>query len=198
MKSTVNTLQEKMDAWRASMRDDQKERMVCQQATEANPEKMESRVEHWEVPKDEAAGKTSVAKKKRHRGRNLAEVIRSSRDEDNFKLALVVQTDLKMEKGKAAAQCSHAAVMAYEQALHHQPAVLRLWQACGQAKVVLKVETERELLELAHKARNQGLITSLVCDAGCTQVAPGSKTVLGIGPGPVNLVDTVSGHLKLF
>ncbi|PNF36921.1 Peptidyl-tRNA hydrolase 2, mitochondrial [Cryptotermes secundus] len=119
-------------------------------------------------------------------------------DDDRFKLVLVVRTDLKMGKGKAAAQCSHAAVMAYERALRHQPTVLRQWQACGQAKVVLKVETEDELLKLSHEARKWGLITSLVCDAGHTQVAPGSKTVLGIGPGPVDLVDTVSGHLKLF
>lgn len=118
--------------------------------------------------------------------------------EDSFKLALIVRTDLKMGKGKAAAQCSHAAVMAYERTLRHQPTVLRQWQACGQAKVVLKVETEHELLELAREARNKGLVTSLVCDAGHTQVAPGSKTVLGIGPGPVNVVDSVSGHLKLF
>jgi PTH2 family peptidyl-tRNA hydrolase len=88
--------------------------------------------------------------------------------------------------------------MAYKQALHHQPTVLRQWQACGQAKVVLKVETEKELLGLARVARSHGLITSLVSDAGHTQVAPGSKTVLGIGPGPISLVDTVSGHLKLF
>jgi PTH2 family peptidyl-tRNA hydrolase len=118
--------------------------------------------------------------------------------EDSFKLALVVRSDLKMGKGKAAAQCSHAAVMAYQRALRHHPAILEQWEEGGQAKVVLKVETERELLELATMARNLGLITSLVCDAGRTQIAPGSKTVLGIGPGSVKIVDRVSGHLKLY
>lgn len=88
--------------------------------------------------------------------------------------------------------------MAYQRALRHHPAILEQWEEGGQAKVVLKVETERELLELATMARNLGLITSLVCDAGRTQIAPGSKTVLGIGPGPVKTVDRVSGHLKLF
>lgn len=95
-------------------------------------------------------------------------------------------------------QCSHAAVMAYQRALRHHPAMLEQWEEGGQAKVVLKVETERELLELATTARNLGLITSLVCDAGRTQIAAGSKTVLGIGPGLVKTVDRVSGHLKLF
>jgi PTH2 family peptidyl-tRNA hydrolase len=60
------------------------------------------------------------------------------------------------------------------------------------------VETERELLGLASVSRSQGLITSLISDAGRTQIAPGSKTVLGIGPGQASLVDKVSGHLKLF
>jgi PTH2 family peptidyl-tRNA hydrolase len=88
--------------------------------------------------------------------------------------------------------------MAYKKALKEQPNILKQWKECGQAKVVLKVETEEELLELAHKAHSKGLITSLVCDAGHTQVAPGSKTVLGIGPGLDYTVDSVSGHLKLF
>jgi PTH2 family peptidyl-tRNA hydrolase len=88
--------------------------------------------------------------------------------------------------------------MAYKKALNHQPTILMQWIECGQAKVVLKVETEEELLELARKARSKGLITSLVCDAGHTQVAPGSKTVLGIGPGLGHAVDSISGHLKLF
>ncbi|KDR18489.1 peptidyl-tRNA hydrolase 2, mitochondrial-like isoform X1 [Zootermopsis nevadensis] len=118
--------------------------------------------------------------------------------EDNFKLVLIVRSDLKMGKGKVAAQCSHAAVAAYQQALLHQPNILEQWEESGEAKVVLKVETEQELLELASVSRSRGLITSLVRDAGRTQIAPGSKTVLGIGPGPASLVDKVSGHLKLF
>jgi hypothetical protein len=36
---------------------------------EANPEKMESEAEHWEVPKEDATVKTSGAMKKRHRAR---------------------------------------------------------------------------------------------------------------------------------
>jgi len=88
--------------------------------------------------------------------------------------------------------------MAYQRALRHHPAILEQWEEGGQAKVVLKVETERELLELATMAHNLGLITSLVCDAGRTQIARGSKTVLGIGPGSVKIVDKVSGNLKLY
>lgn len=35
----------------------------------------------------------------------------------NVKMVLVVRTDCKMEKGKMAAQCSHAAVLAYKQSM---------------------------------------------------------------------------------
>ena len=37
--------------------------------------------------------------------------------------------------------------------------------------------------ELARKARELGLEASIIKDSGRTQIAPGSKTVLGVGPG---------------
>lgn len=37
----------------------------------------------------------------------------------------------------------------------------------------------------------------VIKDAGRTQIAPGSKTVLSIGPGPASLIDQCTGHLKL-
>jgi hypothetical protein len=53
--------QEKMDAWIAAMKDDRKERTACQEATEANPEKMEPNtgekeavMERQEIPNKEA------------------------------------------------------------------------------------------------------------------------------------------------
>jgi PTH2 family peptidyl-tRNA hydrolase len=33
--------------------------------------------------------------------------------------------------------------------------------------------------------------------SGRTQIAAGSRTVLGIGPGPVKTIDKVTSHLKL-
>ena len=46
-------------------------------------------------------------------------------------------------------------------------------------------------------AASVGLPTYVVHDAGRTQVAAGSQTVLAIGPAPRSRVDTVTGHLKL-
>ena len=58
----------------------------------------------------------------------------------NCKMVLVVRTDLKMGKGKAAAQCSHAAVGAYKIAKKNSPSILRAWERMGQPKIVTKVE----------------------------------------------------------
>ena len=66
-----------------------------------------------------------------------------------------------------------------------------------QAKVCLKVPTEAELHALRDLAKAAGLVTYQVEDAGRTQIAAGSRTVLAIGPAPVKEVDQITGHLKL-
>ncbi|XP_066966462.1 peptidyl-tRNA hydrolase 2, mitochondrial-like isoform X1 [Macrobrachium rosenbergii] len=127
-------------------------------------------------------------------------------DEDGFlaegtgetKLVLVVRSDLKMGKGKAAAQCCHATLKAFKQLQKTNRRLLRAWEMNGQPKVVLKIDDEESMLDLASLAREVGLTVSLIQDAGRTQIAPGSRTVLGVGPGPVDLVDQITGHLKLF
>lgn len=114
------------------------------------------------------------------------------------KLVLVVRNDLKMGKGKAAAQCSHASVMAYNQLNRKDPDLLKRWAQSGQRKVVLKIDDEQSLLQLRKDAAKLGILTSLVRDAGHTQVAAGSLTVMGVGPAPEGLVDKATGHLKLY
>nr|XP_043898917.1 peptidyl-tRNA hydrolase 2, mitochondrial [Solea senegalensis]XP_043898918.1 peptidyl-tRNA hydrolase 2, mitochondrial [Solea senegalensis] len=115
-----------------------------------------------------------------------------------MKMVLVVRNDLKMGKGKVAAQCSHAAVSAYKQVQRRKPDLLKQWEYCGQPKVVLKAPDEDTLIDLLSRAKEIGLPVSLIQDAGRTQIAPGSRTVLGIGPGPADLIDSVSGDLKLY
>lgn len=68
-------------------------------------------------------------------------------EDGSYKLALVVRNDLKMGKGKAAAQCSHAAVMAYKQARKKLPTVLKEWSENGQPKIVLKVSEQKKKLK---------------------------------------------------
>ncbi|KAM9386223.1 peptidyl-tRNA hydrolase 2, mitochondrial [Pholidichthys leucotaenia] len=116
----------------------------------------------------------------------------------DFKMVLVVRNDLKMGKGKVAAQCSHAAVAAYKQVQRRNPKMLKQWEYCGQPKVVVKAPDEDAMIDLLGRAKEAGLPVSLIQDAGRTQIAPGSRTVLGIGPGPTDLIDSVTGDLKLY
>jgi len=115
----------------------------------------------------------------------------------NHKMIFVVRSDLGMNKGKIAAQCSHAAVMCYQKAMVMDPENLELWEATGCAKIALKTDDEESLHSLRKKAKDLRIVSAVVCDAGHTQVAPGTYTVLGLGPAPVSEIDKVTGSLKL-
>jgi peptidyl-tRNA hydrolase, PTH2 family len=114
-----------------------------------------------------------------------------------MKQAIVVRSDLKMGKGKVAAQVAHASLAAAEATQQRKPGWYEGWKSEGQAKIVLKVESEEALNELFRRARSAGLPASLVQDRGLTQVEPGTVTCLGIGPGPDAEIDGVTGKLKL-
>ncbi|XP_076954234.1 uncharacterized protein LOC143628559 [Bidens hawaiensis] len=120
----------------------------------------------------------------------LAEII------EDFKMVLVVRNDLKMGKGKIAAQCSHATLGLYKKILHRAPKALNRWEMCGQVKVVVKTESEDDMLELQQRAKSLGIPTHIVIDAGRTQIAPNSRTVMAV-LGPADMVDDVTGGLKL-
>ncbi|KAL3452483.1 putative mitochondrial peptidyl-tRNA hydrolase Pth2 [Aspergillus insuetus] len=117
---------------------------------------------------------------------------------EEVKLVLVVRTDLGMTKGKIAAQCSHATLACYKYLVSHttNSAILRRWESQGQAKIALQTKSEEELQLLQAQAMSLGLCARVIQDAGRTQIASGSRTVLGI-LGPKSVVDTVTGHLKL-
>ncbi|KAI9460244.1 PTH2-domain-containing protein [Lactarius psammicola] len=113
------------------------------------------------------------------------------------KLVLVVRTDLGMSPGKIAAQCGHATLACYKTLLKKNPKLVRHWEVTGQAKIALKASSEEEILELEAIAKSLNLCARSIQDAGRTQVEAGSRTVLGIGPAPVELVNQVTGHLRL-
>ncbi|KAL4979137.1 PTH2-domain-containing protein [Aspergillus desertorum] len=117
---------------------------------------------------------------------------------DEVKLVLVVRTDLGMTKGKIAAQCSHATLACYKYlaANPSSSTILRRWEGQGQAKIALQIKSEEEMQELQAQAISLGLCARIIQDAGRTQIASGSRTVLGI-LGPKSVVDAVTGHLKL-
>jgi PTH2 family peptidyl-tRNA hydrolase len=114
-----------------------------------------------------------------------------------MKQAIAVRTDLKMGKGKVAAQVAHASLSASELARLKKPGWYEGWRDGGQAKIVLKIDSEELLLELFRKAKSSGLPASIVEDRGLTQVEPGTITCLAVGPAPDAEVDGITGKLKL-
>jgi len=113
-------------------------------------------------------------------------------------MVLCVNQSLGMGKGKVAAQCCHAAVGCYKRALKISPSGLRSWEMSGCAKIAVKCPTEDEMInEILVKAIESGIPYYFVEDAGRTQIAAGSKTVLGLGPAPVRCFEGITSHLKL-
>jgi peptidyl-tRNA hydrolase, PTH2 family len=114
------------------------------------------------------------------------------------KLVIVARKDLKLSAGKLAAQVGHAAVDCALKAKRFQPSEFDAWYEQGQKKVVVKAENERALFDLKVAAERMGLTTALIADAGHTELAPGTITVLGVGPARDIDVDKVTGHLALY
>jgi PTH2 family peptidyl-tRNA hydrolase len=111
-----------------------------------------------------------------------------------YKQVILVRMDLKLPKGKMAAQCSHASV---EAVLNSSKKKVDEWRSQGQKKIVLKVKDEKELLHYQNLAKDENLVASLITDAGRTCIAPGTKTCVGIGPDEEEKIDSVTGKLKM-
>jgi PTH2 family peptidyl-tRNA hydrolase len=112
----------------------------------------------------------------------------------DMKLVILVRQDLKLPKGKLAAQAAHAAV---EAVLNSSKSKVEPWRDQGQKKVVLKVADEKEMLKYQNAAKAEGLVASLITDAGRTVIAPGTKTCVGIGPDSEDKIDKVTGKLPM-
>lgn len=114
-----------------------------------------------------------------------------------YKMVIVTRTDLKLSPGKLAAQVSHASVNCALSTKKNNPKWFNKWQSEGAKKVVAKVESLDKFFILKEKAEQLKMATSLVEDAGHTEIPAGTKTVLGIGPAPDNIIDQVTGDLPL-
>ncbi|MCX8189701.1 MAG: peptidyl-tRNA hydrolase Pth2 [Candidatus Diapherotrites archaeon] len=113
-----------------------------------------------------------------------------------FKQTIVVRSDLKLGKGKVAAQAAHASLEAYEIVLKEKPEWAVAWAKGGKAKIVLKVPNEETLLKLYHQSKRL-VPAALIKDAGITQTKPGTLTCFAAGPAPSEILDKIFSDLKL-
>lgn len=143
------------------------------------------------------------------------------------KQLIVMRRDLKMRKGKIAAQSAHAAVEAVLMALAKErkltqikldeserfvyleeedlsstdvtPTALDAWFSAGVAKICVYVDSEEELLELAHKGRERGLLVALIRDAGITEFhGTPTYTCLAFEPLYPEDIDPLTRDLPLY
>ncbi|MDO5708729.1 MAG: aminoacyl-tRNA hydrolase [Coriobacteriales bacterium] len=138
------------------------------------------------------------------------------------KQMIVMRRDLKMRKGKIAAQAGHACVEAILMALAREgrlesvrvtpddswvyladdgaePTPLTDWFGAGVAKVCVYVDSEEALLDLAERGRELGFICALVRDAGHTEFhGEPTFTCLAFEPLYPEQIDPLTGDLPLF
>ena len=111
-----------------------------------------------------------------------------------YKQAIVVRNDLKMGKGKIAAQVAHAAVGSMRKSRKFD---VDSWESEGSKKVVLKVGNLRKLKSIEKNTKDAKLSHFLVRDAGLTQIKSGTITCLGIGPVKEDKLNDIIKDLKL-
>ncbi len=116
-----------------------------------------------------------------------------NRNED-IKYVIVVRKDLGMGVGKIAGQVGHACSSVVWNNIDY----VSDWMNQGnQRKTVLKVNSENELIELIKKAKVLNILTTVIRDAGKTQVEPNTMTCCGFGPDSSQVLDKLTGNLKL-
>ena len=138
------------------------------------------------------------------------------------KQMIVMRRDLKMRKGKIAAQSGHACVEATLMALaregrlgevrvspgedwvyleddDREPTALSDWFEAGVAKVCVYVDSEEELLDIARQGRERGFAVALIRDAGLTEFhGEPTYTCLAFEPLHAEDIDPITGRLPLY
>ena len=136
------------------------------------------------------------------------------------KMMIVMRRDLKMRKGKIAAQAGHACIDAVLQALQKEDRMndlkmsadgmtlnnsdkpsspLSEWFSSGCTKVCVYVDSEEELLAIADEAQKRGIIAAVITDWGLTEFhGEHTKTCLALEPLPAEVADELTGGLPLY
>jgi len=123
-----------------------------------------------------------------------------------YKQAIVVRADLKMSQAKFGVEIAHASVGAIYQTLANPIEIsaylsketLSGWFSEGFRKIILKVPSDKEILQLERKCKDLHIPHFVVYDFGLTELEPNTLTCIGIGPDLNENVDKVTGRLRLW
>jgi peptidyl-tRNA hydrolase, PTH2 family len=117
-------------------------------------------------------------------------------DEDqNYVMYIIVNSSLKMGKGKLAAQVGHGVHKMAQYCLEHKKDLWNKYVNSNIPKIVLKTKSQEQLLEVIDKTKN--IFKSYVIDEGRTQIAKNSLTVVSYEPMLKENVPDVIKELKL-
>jgi len=111
-----------------------------------------------------------------------------------YKQAIILRKDLKMPLGKACSQAAHASV---EATLKSEKDKVKQWKKYGMKKIVLKVDSLKELHKYNQLAKDSGLTTALITDAGKTFFNRSTTTSVAIGPDYEKKIDNITSNLKM-
>ncbi len=120
-----------------------------------------------------------------------------AQQDESLTMVLVTRKDLKLSKGKLAAQCSHAAVECALKAKRDCPRKLDAWRENGARKIVVEATNIDALKRLFGEAQAAGIVCYMVRDAGHTEIPAGTVTVVGLGPGSRDSIDSLTGSFGL-
>ncbi|XP_065338758.1 probable peptidyl-tRNA hydrolase 2 isoform X2 [Cloeon dipterum] len=118
---------------------------------------------------------------------------------DSSKMVFVINVELDMTPGKIAAQVAHASLALHRKLQYMCSAgtdILTQWEESGEKTVVLKCNNYPELKRIHEKADSMNVANCIIHDAGRTQVAPNSATVIGLFGSEKDL-DEITGSLSL-
>jgi PTH2 family peptidyl-tRNA hydrolase len=130
------------------------------------------------------------------------------------KQIIIIRKDLNMRKGKMVAQGAHASMACIFNYMKQvgfsgtqgngdgsfllvAPEAMTAWINGRFTKICVYVNSEKELVDLYNKAKDEGLPCSLIKDAGLTEFKEPTLTAVGIGPAKEKEVDAITGTLPL-
>lgn len=137
------------------------------------------------------------------------------------KQVIIIRKDLNMRKGKMIAQGAHASLKVILDKMHVEKrsvtthgvleprfreysmiipkrCALHEWLSGSFKKIVVGIDSEKELMDLYVEAQLLGLPHALIQDSGLTEFhGKPTYTCLAIGPEESEKIDRITGHLAL-